>query len=65
MASVTPGSVAIRAPAATARRLASVWVNDFDVGQSTTSALAISSATCGGGSSPLVFLGSISTSSTS
>ena len=39
MASVTPGSVPTRAPAALALRRASVWVNDFDVGQSTTSAL--------------------------
>ena len=65
ISSVTPGSVATRAPAALAARRESVCVSDFDVGQSTTSNRVIRSATSGGGSSPLLLRGSMSTSSTS
>ena len=50
MSSVTPGRVAIRAPASVARLRAAVWESDWTVGASTTSAPAIASATVRGGS---------------
>ena len=59
--SVTPGSVATRTPFALALRRESVWVSDFDVGHSTTSNCSMSAATSGGGSSPFVLRGGIST----
>ena len=45
ISSVTPGSVAIRAPASLARLRAAVCESDCTVGASTTSAAAIASAT--------------------
>ena len=45
--SVTPGSVATRAPLALAARRESVWVSDFDVGQRTTSDCAMRAADLG------------------
>ena len=50
ISSVTPGSVAIRAPASLARLRAAVCESDCTVGASTTSAAAIASATGPGGS---------------
>ena len=52
ISSVTPGSVAIRAPASLASRRASVCESDLTVGQRTTSAFAMAAATGPGGSSP-------------
>ena len=50
ISSVTPGRVAIRAPASLARLRAAVWESDWIVGARTTSAAAIASATGPGGS---------------
>jgi hypothetical protein len=50
ISSVTPGSVAIRAPASLARFREAVCESDWTVGASTTSAEAIASATVRGGS---------------
>ena len=50
MSSVTPGSVAARAPFSVARFRAAVCESDWTVGASSTSATAIASATVSGGS---------------
>ena len=50
ISSVTPGSVAIRAPASVAALRAAVWESDWTVGASTTSAAAIAAAIGAGGS---------------
>ena len=44
ISSVTPGSVAIRAPASVAALRAAVWESDWTVGARTTSAAAIAAA---------------------
>ena len=50
ISSVTPGSVAVRAPASVAALRAAVWESDWTVGARTTSAAAIAAAIGGGGS---------------
>ena len=50
ISSVTPGRVAIRAPASLAALRAAVWESDCTVGARTTSAAAIAAANAAGGS---------------
>ncbi len=50
ISSVTPGIVAIRAPASLAALREAVWESDWTVGAITTSAASIAAATAGGGS---------------
>ena len=50
ISSVTPGIVAIRAPASLAALRAAVWESDWTVGAITTSAASIAAATVAGGS---------------
>ena len=59
MSSVTPGSVAPRAPPSLAALRALVWLSEREVGAMKTSAAASAAATAAGGSCPSTSRGSI------
>ena len=65
ISSVTPGSVAIRAPASEAALRAAVWESDWTVGARTTSAARIAAATGPGGSAAWESRSAISASTAS